>query len=273
MAIGGAHAAAFVAVLWAARWSTPEQDVAVASQAPWLPLLIAQVACAASLLGLGPAKLWKRVVWFIAAMSIVLACFFTATSMTETGATRLFDVETLEANAAQWKAVLILIAIPALCLGGLLQLLRLATGPVTPDAQQPRATPRRRAAETVVLGALIFAALMWGKATIDEQEMSDFTPSALTANLTYLATQLLGAAAFAFAAGGFWRIVGFTYVVCVAMQGFVNQPSRDLAAFWSAAGPWIVVLSSFLALRWAGYLFLASHSDGQSDLPATPGDQ
>lgn len=264
LAIGAVHAVVFFATLLATHFATRADPLAEANQPLWLPLLLAQAACAAMILGLGAGGLGRRLIWFAATAAIVLANFFAATIVAESTTSELVEIKLISANAAQWRTLLVLILLPALCLGGLLQLLRLATGPVT-ASPQPRESPRRAAMETIVVAALVGAALLWGNSTVDRQEMTALTPSALTTNLTYLATQLIGAAAFAFASGGSWRIVGFTYVVCVAMQGFVNQQTRDFSAFWSAAGPWIVVLATFLALRGAGYLFAASHSEQRAE--------
>ncbi|MEM9659418.1 MAG: hypothetical protein AAF961_13755, partial [Planctomycetota bacterium] len=237
------------------------------SQSLWLALLLGEAALAAIALGMANMALIWRLASFAAALVVVLSGFLAANSW-------LAD-ETADL-ALRWSTELpslaIGIAVPYFCVGGAMGLLRLLTGPVTHAADGDLASSRRLetlgavalvglAAAAVVLAALANERLGEHSVALGKQLLS--TPNTVA--------QLAGAAAFALASGGVWRVVGFTYLACVSLQGYHQAEARDAATLLSAVGPWILVLANLLALRAGGYLFANSHeSAADEETPAAP---
>ena len=176
-----------------------------------------------------------------------------------------YDLTGDESAAAQnfqlyIEEFLIAVGAPWLCIAGGLSLMRVVTGPITAKDQREWMFGRNEALALLTLLALVACGAGWAVWTNDQNVASLLDMKAVLLGTPNQIAQLAGAAAFAMATAGVWRIVGFTYLVCVALQGYMNVEPRGLATFISATAPWFVVLANLLALRLAGFLFANSHA-------------
>ena len=238
-------------------------------EAPALPeslcgaLLYGLAGIGALCLGMAPGGIGRRLIAFGLALGVVLAGF-SAIHLA------LADGETPWSFRHDIEPFLISVVAPYLCVGGGLSVLRVMSGPITLPSKRAWEFDVGEATTLVALLLVICGAIGWAmwKNGQNEASLIDLTSLLLAAPNTI--AQLAGAAAFALAKGAVWRIVGFTYMVCIALQGFMNADPRGLAAFVSATGPWIVVLANLLALRLVGYRFANSHPRPPAQSPSEP---